>query len=190
MRALPSFCTLALLTAPAIAAPQISDPAAALQPVSLADAVAEFKAICADTKSDPAGVAAARAASAWGYQISRESPAMMRQPGNRWESAKAIHGYASADWLPLDLPSPQCSLEVALTPLAGDTPKAKIEQAITQVGSALGLGKPTIEGGGPEQRASWTVGAKGEVRSRFFMTIELMGDEPAGLSLHLLRIRK
>ena len=153
-----------------------------LAPVTVAEAVQEFRAICVDTLGEPAAFSARRDASAWGYRPRRESPAMLRQPGDSWEADRGLLFHASADWLPKDLPSPQCRLTVAATGVG-------LPAALDEIGAQLGLGKPRIEGKAPEMRATWVVGEKGQTRSQFSATIELMGDEPADLTLNLSRLR-
>jgi hypothetical protein len=153
-----------------------------LTPVSVADAVQEFRTLCVDTLGEPSAFAAKRDASAWGYRPRKESPAMLRQPGDGWDAERAILFHASADWLPKDLPSPQCRLSVAASGVSLPT-------ALDEIGAQLGLGKPRVEGRAPEMRATWIVGEKGQTRSQISAIIELMGDEPADLTLNLSRLR-
>ncbi|NYT39803.1 hypothetical protein HZY97_03465 [Sphingomonas sp. R-74633] len=165
------FFALSLL---ALAPPQ---DAAIADPVSAADAVALFKRVCADPFPDPARFKAAVEAPDLGLRIVTKPPEAMGQPGDRWNGRNAQFSYTSADWLPRDLPSPQCSMRVRLASVP--------DHAGIAAATAEGLGLPAGKTSGKRrQTTQWDVG-----NARYFLNTATLPDGTYEMSLMLLNLR-
>jgi hypothetical protein len=152
-----------------------------LQPMSAVDAVALFKRVCVDPFPDPARFETALAAEDDTYQKTPKTPEQAMQPGDSYYSNRAQFGYAAADWLPRDLPSPQCALTVRLD-AAPDHPAIASATA-----AAIGLPPGKTSGKGRIQ-TQWDVGAPGG-KFRYFMTTSPALADTYQLRITLLNLR-
>lgn len=145
----------------ALTSPQVQD-GGTLEPLSPNAAVALFKRVCVEPFPDPARFAQGIAASDLGMRKTPETPEQAMQPGDSWFSSTAQVGYAAADWMPRDLPSPQCMLTARLSEVP--------DHAAIAAAAATTLGLPPGKTSGKGRvQTQWDVtGPSG--RFRYFLT--------------------
>jgi hypothetical protein len=95
-------------------AASIEDKKSSMQPVPLNDGIALFQKICFDKFPDPKAAMQAVAEPDLQLTKSPETPSEAMQPGNMWTSPTARVTYVDADWMPIDIGSPQCSVAVLI----------------------------------------------------------------------------
>ena len=85
-----------------------------MQPMSVDEGVALFQQICFDKFLDSDAVLNIVADPAMSLTKQLKTPTQAMQPGDVWTSPKARVTYVDAEWMPLDIGSPQCSVTVVL----------------------------------------------------------------------------
>lgn len=172
-----------LLFALPLAVAQVQD-GGTLEPVAAADAVALFKRVCVAPFPDPERFKTVIASPDLAMRITPKTPEQAMQPGDSWYNATVQVGYAAADWLPRDLPSPQCHLTARLD-TSPDHP-AIVAAATT----ALGLTAGKTSGKGRVQ-TRWDVQLPGSIHRYFLETTPgLGGSYQIRLSILNLRGKK
>jgi len=151
--------------------------AATTEPMSAPDAVALFKRVCVDPFPDPVRFKAAIEAPELGMRIVPKPPEAKGQPGDRWDGPNAQFSYTSADWLPRDLPSPQCSMRTRLAA----TPDHAAIAATTAQGLGLAAGKTS---GKRQPTTQWEVGS-----TRYFLNTATLPNGAYEMSITLLNLR-
>ena len=114
---------LALQTAP------LAEMKSLMQPVSSDEGIALFQQICFSKFPDPKAAMEVIVDPAMGLTKQPETPSQAMQPGDAWTSPKARVTYVDAEWMPLDMGSPQCSVTVVLQgqPLHSEVAAAMVE---------------------------------------------------------------
>lgn len=161
----------------AVSAENAADEATASQP-----AFELFKTICFDAFPDPAAAAEAIATHPAGFVKIEKSGMSATQPGDAWTSGDITVTYVDADWLPRDLPSPQCSVSVPLT--AG----ASHSEIATAFGSNFDLPKGKIGKDKPRSISRWDMPGEGKDTWRIFLATEPDG-QGSTLQISLLNLR-
>jgi hypothetical protein len=110
----------------ALQAAPLGEMKSSMQPVSLEDGVALFNNICFEKFPDSKAVMEIIASPELELTKLPETPSQAMQPGDAWTSSNARVSYVDADWMPVDLGSPQCSVTVVLNgePLHSDIASA------------------------------------------------------------------
>ena len=92
----------------------IAEMKSSMQPVSFEEGVALFRQVCFAKFPDPKAAIAIIADPALGLTKLPETPSQAMQPGDTWTSPKAQVTYVDAEWMPMDMGSPQCSVTVVI----------------------------------------------------------------------------
>jgi hypothetical protein len=105
------------------------------------------------------------------------------QMGRAWEAPKASVSYTDAEWLPRDLPSPQCTLSLSAEQSFDHL------QSVNSIQEVMPIGMGRTKGKANAFQTEWNfVGPRGEKRRMF------MKSSPAGngisVSVSLLGLRK
>lgn len=177
------FSALALLLA-AGAAP--ADMQGSLEPVTTGDAVSLFRKLCFDPFPEAAKFTAVIADPALGFTKVPKTPSEAMQPGDSWYSSRANVTYADAEWLPRDLPSPQCTVTVRLD---GAPAHADIAAAL---GTALSLPAVKARGGAARAVSQWDMPGQAPDKLRLFLETQALpsGAHEARFALLNLRGKK
>lgn len=149
---------LALQTAP------VAEMKSSMPPVSIEESVEFFNKVCFETFPD--AKRALEVIASPDLQLSKlpETPSEAMQPGDAWSSPKARVTYVDADWLPLDLGSPQCSVTMVVNGQPLHSEIASVMAATLQL-PAVKFGK--------ERRSSetmWDVPQTNGDKWRLFLT--------------------
>ena len=174
--ALSAMAIVALLALPVAAQEEISS-------ASKDWTVSAFKSLCVDPFGDRAAVEKAVTAFANTTEFRKVQPdAGAPQTGLVWESAKASLSYTDAEWLPRDLPSPQCSLQ-AETPEFDHVAAAQALEANMPIGAGKQRGK--------NERLStqWDFKTANGAKRRLFLSSEPGGPGKV-VRVSLLNLRK
>ncbi len=110
----------------ALQAAPLAEMKSSMQPVSLEEGVALFSKICFEKFPDSKAVMEIISSPELELTKLPETPSQAMQPGDAWTSSNARVSYVDAEWMPVDLGSPQCSVTVVLNgqPLHGDIASA------------------------------------------------------------------
>jgi hypothetical protein len=169
-----------------IAAAPLEDMKGTLQPVAIGDAAGLFKKLCFDPFPESAKFTALIADPTLGFVKKPKTPSEAMQPGDIWYAPNASVTYSDADWLPRDLPSPQCTVTVALE---GAPTHAEVASAV-----AAALALPAVKSSGSPARATsqWDMPGRGTDKFRLFLNTQALpsGSHEANLILLNLRGKK
>lgn len=98
----------------ALQAAPLAEMKSTMQPVSVDEGVELFNQVCFAKFPDPKAAMEIIADPAMGLSKLPETPSQAMQPGDAWTSPKAQVTYVDAEWMPMDMGSPQCSVTVVL----------------------------------------------------------------------------
>jgi hypothetical protein len=98
----------------ALQAAPLAEMKSSMQPVSVQEGVALFQQVCFAKFPDPKAAMEIIADPALGLTKLPETPSQAMQPGDAWTSPKAQISYVDAEWMPMDMGSPQCSVTVVI----------------------------------------------------------------------------
>lgn len=164
----------------------LASPVAAQEDVSSASknwVTSAFKSLCFEPFGDKAEVEKAVAAFAEMTEFRKIEPDPgAPQMGVVWESPKASLSYTDAEWLPRDLPSPQCSLQFE-TPEFDHLGAAQAFEANMPIGAGKQRGK--------NERLStqWDFKGANDAKRRLFLSSEPGGPGKV-VKVSLLNLRK
>lgn len=152
------------------------------QPIAMNDGIAVFTELCLEGFPDPARAAQARANEALGLVLVPKPAAMAQQPGERWTSERFELSYADADWLPRDLPSPQCAVTFSI-------PEQRNHLSLAQeVGSIFPSAKGKLGKDKPRGLSRWDMQPSAGLTFRAFLETQA-GPDRTQVSLRLLNLR-
>lgn len=98
----------------ALQAAPLAEMKSSMQPVSVEEGVAIFDRFCFAKFPDAKAALEIIADPVFGLTKLPETPSQAMQPGDAWTSPNAQLTYVDADWMPMDMGSPQCSVTVVL----------------------------------------------------------------------------
>ena len=98
----------------ALQAAPLAEIKSSMHPVSVEESVAIFNRICFAKFPDAKAAKGIIADPALELTKLPETPSQAMQPGDAWTSPKAQVSYVDADWMPMDMGSPQCSVTVVI----------------------------------------------------------------------------
>ena len=150
--------------------------------VSAEDAIGLFKNVCFDNFPDSAATLA---------EISKQELALVKQPktgsqamqpGDSWFSKSARVTFVNAEWLPRDLPSPQC----AITSILSASPVHS--EIASSLATTLSLPEGKIGKDSPRSQSRWDMPGVGVDKWRIFLTTQVTPSGPE-ITISLLNLR-
>ncbi len=141
-----------------------------------------FKEVCFSKFPDPDAAASAIAAHPAAFEKVEKTGPAAQQLGDTWTSGDIKIFYASADWLPRDLPSPQCGVSV---PLKSDQSHRELA---TEFMSDFDLPEGKIGKDKPRSSSRWDMQGEGKDKWRIFLATE-SNQEGDLLSIRILNLR-
>ncbi|MEO8723028.1 MAG: hypothetical protein ABI395_05820 [Sphingobium sp.] len=148
-----------------------------MTPISAPNGVSLFKEICFD--QFPNSQASIEQISRPEYALVKEpeTPSQAMQPGDAWFSSTARVTYVDADWMPRDLPSPECSVTVRLK----DAPKHG--ELASLFSSQLNLPQGRIGKDSSRAQSQWDMSGVSPDKWRLFLTTQ---ETPSGTELTMM----
>ena len=144
-----------------------------------------FDEICFSTFPDPDAAIVAIDSHTAKFEKQTKTGMQAQQPGDLWFSGDMKITYASAEWLPRDLPSPQCSVS---TPFASDQTHRELAAAFI---SRFNLPEGKIGKDKPRASSRWDMPGMGNETWRIFLSTETTdGEKSVRISLLNLRGKK
>ena len=150
----------------------LTAPASAIDPASAESIADAFNTLCVEPFGDAAKVEAA--ASTAGLKRPETKSGLV--VGNAWQSDAIDLMYSDAEWLPRDLPSPQCAIMVRAP--AGTDHNA----LIAAVQAKLALSEPKTKGKKGRFESEWNLAPTGKDKRRIFVKSE---PSPTGVAIRL-----
>lgn len=119
-----------------------------------------------------------------GFGIIEKTEAQQRQPGERWTNGFITLSYIDADWMPRDIPSPQCHVTALL-----DEPLDHLNTA-QRLSVDLKLGKGRSSGRANINKTVWNIDLPTGETARVFFDSRPASNGGFEISLNMLRLRK
>lgn len=148
----------------ALQAAPLADMKSSMETVSVDEGVALFSQVCFEKFPDPKAAMEVIANPELGLTKLPETPSQAMQPGDAWTSPKVQVTYVDADWMPMDMGSPQCSVTVVLE---GQPLHGAIAAAMT-----ANMQLPTVKFGkdGSRAQTKWDIAQTNGDKWRLFLT--------------------
>lgn len=170
----------AVVPAPPVDAPVIAKPATANDFAAIQDA---FKRYCADPFPNAQGFVQAISDDSSGFNKVEKTPDQRQQPGDQFTNGFISLSYVDGDWMPVNVPSPQCRVSARLN---GDFDHLAAAQKLQ---SALALTQGKSSGRANVNKTIWNLTLPTGEAARIFFDSRPASGGSHDISLNMLRLR-